>query len=377
MDKTLYTYALIKALFEEGKDYIDSFWPLAISVIPPVKSTTLSLIQHHLSITYDIEIPLNVLRSILRRAKRKGYLTQDQDRYKLTDKGLKYIGKLDSQKKVESDVNALLQDLVRFYRDRETEINEEAAYKILQTFLDRNLQCLIDLINPTHNKEPVTLKKPDVKDRLLVDYVMMVKSDNSEHYKVLERLVFGSLISAALYSSEPDDISSTIGKRLKGLDIFLDTNFIFSLLGFHGNEAEKAASELFKLLNNYNLDFYAFSFTIDELSAVLRGYIRDYHLYPTSIGINSIYSNLKRKGLSLTDARILIANIERLLKEKGIEIKWIDDVDLKTYKPEKESSREAMIRYKPNQNDLSRNHDLAAIDKIKGLRKAQKKARRF
>ena len=44
----VYTFALIKALYDEGRDYLDSFWPFAVRVIPSKEFVTPSLIQKNL-----------------------------------------------------------------------------------------------------------------------------------------------------------------------------------------------------------------------------------------------------------------------------------------------------------------------------------------
>jgi len=35
MERLIYTYALIRSLCDQGEDYIDSFWPFVIKVLPP------------------------------------------------------------------------------------------------------------------------------------------------------------------------------------------------------------------------------------------------------------------------------------------------------------------------------------------------------
>lgn len=45
---SIYTYALIKALYDEGQDYLDSFWPFVVEAIPSNKSVTPRFIQKKL-----------------------------------------------------------------------------------------------------------------------------------------------------------------------------------------------------------------------------------------------------------------------------------------------------------------------------------------
>jgi hypothetical protein len=37
MNKLIYTYALIRALYDQGDDYLDSFWPFAVQALDTSK----------------------------------------------------------------------------------------------------------------------------------------------------------------------------------------------------------------------------------------------------------------------------------------------------------------------------------------------------
>ena len=42
VNKLIYTYALIRSLYDQGDDYIDSFWPFAIQVLEEKEYTDTS-----------------------------------------------------------------------------------------------------------------------------------------------------------------------------------------------------------------------------------------------------------------------------------------------------------------------------------------------
>ena len=74
MANLVYTYALIKALYDQEEDYLDTFWTFAIQGLGTEGFSDLNSIQTNLKQKTDMEIPLHVLGSILKRAKKKGYL---------------------------------------------------------------------------------------------------------------------------------------------------------------------------------------------------------------------------------------------------------------------------------------------------------------
>lgn len=75
---SIYTYALIKALYDEGEDYVDSFWPIVVRTIPSNQSVTPSFVQRNLRENCDLEIPLHVLDVILTRGKKRVFETLDR-----------------------------------------------------------------------------------------------------------------------------------------------------------------------------------------------------------------------------------------------------------------------------------------------------------
>ena len=111
MERLIYTYALIRSLYDQGEDYIDSFWPFVIKVLPPNKFADSDIIQRNLKEKFDIEMPLHVLRTVLNRARRRGYIEQKEKQYKLTKSGLEYLDKLEADREVERRITALLKDM--------------------------------------------------------------------------------------------------------------------------------------------------------------------------------------------------------------------------------------------------------------------------
>ncbi len=147
----------------------------------------------------------------------------------------------------------------------------------------------------------------------------------------------------------------------------MDTNFVLSLLRLRSPEFNDPAKELFDLLKKYGFDLKVFSFTVNEICRVISGYLREGYRYPTTVGVDTLYSSLARKGWKKMDAREFITRIEKILHDEGMRIEWVTDVDLKTY-PADEELRNRMKNYKPLQDLFHQNHDLASIDKIKYLR---------
>ena len=284
------------------------------------------------------------------------------------DSGIDYSGKLETEKEVERRINALLEDMRQFFEGKGVSLDLDKIRESLLYFVHKNIDFLAECIAPSKTLTKLTPPEFLGFDKYLLEYIESAKRQKPDDYKTLENLVFGSIISVLLLANEPEEITKIRNEPFSHCQVFLDTNFVFSVLGLHRDVFNKPAGELFDLLKKHNFDLKAFGFTVDEICRVINSYPEESHRYPASVGVDTIYSSLKAKGWSNTDARQFIINIEQILQEKGIAIEWFKDIDLGKYTPDEELE-DVIRRYKPNQNSFHRNHDLAAIAKIKELRK--------
>lgn len=74
MSSLIYTYALIKSLYEQGNDYIDSFWPFVIRVFPRNKTVDLQSIQHELKEQLKLDVPFRNFSANLTSSRLHNYI---------------------------------------------------------------------------------------------------------------------------------------------------------------------------------------------------------------------------------------------------------------------------------------------------------------
>jgi len=370
---SIYTYALIKALYDEGRDYIDSFWPFAVKVIPSRKPVTPSSIQKNLRNRFNLEMPLHVLEIVLARAKGRNYILKERDeltgniKYRLTKIGLDYSTKLETDKEADRRINALLESVRKFFVEKGVSLSLNQIRRLLLYFLQKNIDLLVERINPSVSLNVRTPSGFKGNDRYLLMYIKSADQQEPYNYRTLQDMVMGSIISVLLYVEKPEEIIKIRTRKFSHCQVFLDTNFVFSALGLHTKDFNEPAKELLDLLKRYDFDLKVFSFTVDEICRVINFYPSESYRYPTNIRVNTLYSNLKRKGWTKADAREFIINIEQTLLQQGITIERMKDINLNKYTPD-EGLKDTIRKYKPDQTAFHRNHDLAAIAKIKELR---------
>ena len=374
LNKRVYTYALIKSLYDQGEDYIDSFWPFTIKVLPiDGKFADLNVIQKSVKENFDLEIPLYTLQTILNRAKRKKYVEQKETQYLLTEKGLQYLDSFETDKEVERRLNALFDDVKQFLDERlNTSASVDEVREALVSLVYNNIEPLTEFFKPSSTSvQPiVSIKATTSFKKNLIEYIDSAENQKPEHYKTLQDMFLGAIISTVLSSEDASRMTEIRTKKIKRCRVFLDTNFIFSVLGLDTPEFNDPAKELFSLLKERRFELKVFSFTVDEICWVINGYPEEEYRYPSTLMVDSLYSSLKRRGWTKTDAKEFVANIEDTLSKLGMQVELVNEIDLKNYNPSTSELRSLMAgdKYKPLQKIFSQNHDLAAIQKIKELR---------
>lgn len=371
MKRLDYTYALVKALYDQCEDYIDCFWPFAIRIIPADRSIEYELIQRRMEEEFELKTPLHVLRTILSRAKKKGYIEQERDArlYKLTEKGLNYLDTLESEKDVERRINALTEDIEQFFTKRNISLSLEETHDLLSSFIRRNIEPIINFINPCVESEDVFITKLSVHDKYIIEYIQSAEDQKPEYYKTFEDMALGSIISVILNAEDTSEMMEVTSRRFKNCTAFLDTNIVFSVLDITRPELHEPAIELFNLAKKQGIEIKVFNFTVDEICRVVNGYLIEMDHYPSTINVASIYSSLKRKGWKSTTVKEFIMNIENILEKNGIAIEGVANIDLDKYMPSNKELRALMGKYKPWQSTFYQNHDLAALENIMEIRK--------
>ena len=257
--------------------------------------------------------------------------------------------------------------------DLNESFNIDQTQKILLTFVHKNIEPVLEFFIPhgaSHEFRDNIAKHFESEidredERCLIKYIQIAKERKPPQYNVLQELILGSLISLVFSFDIPPLIKD---KKFAHCQIFLDTNILFSLLGVHFKEFSEPAKELLNLLKKYCFKVKVFDFTVDEATRVLNKCKKERREYPPDMKVNSICANLKKQNWTKQDIVIFIADIANKISELDVEIEPTD-IDVENYTPQDDNARDAMKKYKTSQPLVSQNHDIAAIEKIKEIRK--------
>jgi len=368
-NKLLYSYAIVKSLYERYGDYIDTFYVFVLKVLPENSSSMdLKFIQDNIQKIYGLSIPIFSLQSIVTRARKSGYVTEKAGLVVLTEKAKKYLGRLEAESETNRRINKLLENIRQYLNDPDLDLDK--IYKILLCFINENLEPVIDFFDPDGKYKLVFNKGVRKYEQELIEYFKIINQREPELYRILQDIVYGSVLSLSLVCTN----ISGVTQKFKDVEVFLDSNVIFSLFDLHYPEFDNPVKELFELLKKNKLKVKVFDFTIQEMVHVLGAFSFEEHMYFSGIKVHSIYSNLKEKGWTILDVREFIQKIEEKIWSLGIEIQNTE-VDLSVYSPSKEYI-DKLQRYKPlqpYQNERIYCHDLAALEIIKKIRAGVKR----
>jgi len=367
MDSIIYTYALAKTFRDKGEDLLDSFLPFVVQVLSE-KPVAAYSVANKLKEHAKLDVPVHTLREILKRGEVKGYVTiAKRERYKITENGLDYKNDLEAQTSVERRINALLADIQEFYLSHHVSIDEESLKKLLDGFILKNIEALVQLYNRSKDESEDAFINDSSYDRLLIEYIIIANKSKPEHHNTLKDMLLGSIILVTIRSDKYKEFGNTGHKLFKDCAIYLDTNVIFSLFGCHGEESFFATSQLVRLIVEAGCSVKVFKFTIDEMVRYLQGYYEK-DRNEDLLDRQDIYGRLASKSWKRTDIREFIAKIPGKLDELGIDLEETSDVDLEKYSVEKSDEYVGIQSYKPFDSKITLNHDLAAIGKIRQKR---------
>lgn len=375
MATQLYTYSLIRSLYDQGDDLIDSFWPLVIKVLPTDRSASpLETVQVAVEEKYGLSMPQHSLGTIITRAARKGFVERRDKRISLTQAGVDFYHlKLEPEREAERRVNELLVDANEFLKsNRQSGFSAEKIKEMIQAFVLENLEALEQFFNPENVQTKEKREFPTDAEKVLLDYFVSVERTKPAIFRTLQDIVCGSIISAILHTSE---LLKESGKRFERTAVYLDSNYIFSLLNLRYDEENKPAQELFELMKKEAaFEFRVFDFTLHEITSLLKNYEKEERYYQPHIKVRgSLFASLKAKGWSAAKVKEFVVNIEGQLWDKLGTTITPTDINLKTYEPGDPKRRELLGGYKGDQGIKEQNHDLAAIDHIRNLRRKQAK----
>jgi len=191
----------------------------------------------------------------------------------------------------------------------------------IQRFFHDNLSKFTDRGAFTRGSESTDF------DARFVRYLFDVAFNDKSIELLIEKMWKGMVLLNSMSSNKQ---AKKIESFTRPLELYVDTNVIFSLLDLHNPILSRATNELFQLIKRVpQVRVYVYDETIREFDRILDVFeVMQHNFY--DIQVDSVFYFLKKKGYNRPMLLELKEGIETTLKALGMELRTCKDIDSQT-----------------------------------------------
>lgn len=268
MNRTLLSLAIVKTNWERRKkDHIENYVPLVGSLIANKKYASINIsnmkkIQEDFYIEYGVHLPLSALEMILKRMTKQKYISRERSTFKPHHEKINIL-RIDKESEQQRRKFALIQDAIKDFAA--SELNYNLTDKDVE---DGLLQYLgkydLDLLFASESVN--MLPKVDVKQKVVYvinRYIVRAAEREPDNFRYIRDIAIGQALSASVIYNKNNSYSGKMHK----LQVYLDTPFIFGLLGVNGRDMQGYAEELIQMLSNENVQLKVLDITQHEVDS--------------------------------------------------------------------------------------------------------------
>lgn len=363
----LATIALLKALYDTGRDHIDMFVPFVKDAIPRMAGPTFTPTELKLAITtqHGLAIPEHTIETILSRLTRKKLVEKEHGAYRATNLTSSSSAILSRRAHAEQVMMTLASRLQHYAREAGLPVTtNDQAINLLLTFLGANQPDLL-----LNHFEAATSALPDgitrAEARTVARFIKDVALQDPQLTDALREVLAGLVLQNALLLRDISDAS----RNFNDLVVVLDSNFLLGALGFAGPNTERSFRESLDIFKECGIRLEAFQQTADEMVRILNMYELKLatragreSLYPTDIT-----RHLLTSGKTPADIREAIALLPQQIRQLGLRLRTTPNRDPR-YTLDEEALSNALRRPTETATTPRVQHDVDAVAAVLCLR---------
>lgn len=354
-------FAAVKTLHSEGHDLLSAISSLVLQCIE--SNDSFDDVRQRFRREYVTEIPEGSLRTILKRLKQKCFVEYGAKfsdiRLKIPE-GVRRKAKLrNSISGLRRDFYSLIHDMKKYYTVNKYNLPTDLEKELL-LFIDQNIGYTSSLLRG-HNRSTTS------NHAHIASYIANIEKNDSDKFKLLQNIFFGRVYINIIKTRDTYAKNVSLGMT----KVYLDTNILLSLLGFHDASYEQQANELLSILMQaQKIEILVFDETVTEARRLLKAADKEFGKYTNNIPVDSLYYRLKRNGHTKESVTILMEQLEDRIDSLGIKIVSLpvlneDSNDYKKISSEISSEAVRLGRPKP---DATLRHDARVLLAVKLLR---------
>jgi len=265
---TICSLAILTSNWHVNKrDYIENFIPFIATLIGKKNYKTIAVedIVSDFQNEFGLAIPYHPMQSILIRAKRRGLIQKSGNKFfPIMDNVRNHEFSSEAQHQMRQQEKVINEIRVFAEKCYNYEMTEENVEHSLIAFLkDYDLEILF----ASEDKGLLPEVKASKKDRFIINkYISTVYEAEPALFGFIVDIAIGNLMANSLFYR---DFSRFVGK-LKNVCFYLDTPFIFRLIGLEGEQRASVYGEFIKTLHDEGACIMLFRHTYEESYEILE-----------------------------------------------------------------------------------------------------------
>ncbi|WP_152513887.1 hypothetical protein [Treponema pedis] len=263
---SIVSYAILKSFHSDSKDLLTAYIPFVEWAIELIGKThfTISEVSEKIKTETEIFIPVLTLKTLLKRMAKDDGISIFSDNngnswYQVNDE----YSKIHSSYKQTYDtyqrnINKLI---LAFKRFGNIDKSDEEVLKFIGDFILISFK-FTDLIN--ENKENTILTNDEFI--IMSDFLKHIKRYENELFQTFVDIYYGFILSQI---NKPEDIEK-YKRKMKSINIYIDSNYLLRLLQFQSEEEYNASFETLNVLKNFGFNIIAPIEIVEEARDVLQ-----------------------------------------------------------------------------------------------------------
>jgi len=366
--------AILLVNWDEGKEYIDNFVPFIGQCIITLNPEVVSAqeLQQKLHRDYGLHVPQNTIKSILKKAEKKGYVQRSGEAYIPNHETLQTLNFEAKRQESLRQHNALVQKMQEFADKRYgLSLTPESSEDTLSSYIRMHdmelLECL--LTGDALAEAEIGIGMGRKQFYVVQAFVKYIYENDPERSKYLDAIVKGHMLANALIL--PD--LGNARRRFRHTSVYFDTPLILRALGYEGHARQAACTELFDLLKEVGADVFCFRHTRNEVHSVLYACkMALAEADSTRVPYGAAFHHFSRLRFTPADLELEMAILDKNIEKLGVRIEekpaYVDKYQVDESRLEE--SLGALVNYPPGR-ERARTHDVDCLSAVFRLRKGQ------
>jgi hypothetical protein len=346
MNRTLLSLAIIRTNWEQSrKDYIENFVPLVATLIKIKGYTEIAFenineIKKDFQEEYGLVLPSSPLFTILNRLSKKKLIIRDQGKFIPNYETLKEIDISKKSNEIRREHEKVIKSLEKYISEKHNMLIEISELESgLISFLK---QHDLDLLFAAEDISLLPQNKFSHKiDFFINEFIAETFRSEPDLFRYILNLTIGHALSSTILYKE----FNTYSGKLKNLNIYLDTPFIFNLLGISGVFKKNLAEEIVSNIDNEKANLFILDITKGEIDSNLNDALKLFEKGETNPAKGTlIFKNCLANSISGNDIEKIYIDLPQILEKYNIKLDDVPDyIDFQKYQVNEEKLYETIV----------------------------------